>query len=752
MKLDIGSVAFNLNIINGGGTPSWGTSLGQNVNYNYSVPGVEELLTSMLYCKVKEDFVFCPLGKGGNQQESYNYELASLYEKVYVNGKLIPSARFVLLIVKKIIGDYHVGRRTLKYSPKMTYQDKLINEECYNKMAETLGIGPNGSWLVYSIHTKNQDELHFDVLIADPNKSLEFSNSDERKNFILELLAKNGIVDYEKQNDEEINNEDITNDDELSKYKKYYINNLNRFKGDINLYDGIRLREEFNKEYPLDRINTLSLEEYALGTSDSANSLSYKLEFGKYKGVGLSIGGGSAAKHGIYKGKDNKYHGRKQSIIENPENFWIEFRTQLYDFLKEIGETKKYPNVNEKYPLIKNIPIVLTKLCYLYYPNLFINIGTKGKLVDIIDRFEIDDNSTISSEMSYNISKYLTSKIPELLNDDPSWIGHTLWHYMEEGPQETIGTHVDDINRVSNAYNKIYYGVPGSGKSYTVDAKFNEDEFKIFRTTFHPEYTNSDFVGQIIPVVKDNKVEYNFHPGSFTLALKYALDNKEKRVCLIIEEINRGNSSAIFGDIFQLLDRDENGKSKYSIFNGPIIDYLAESGINLEQIYIPSNLWIIATMNTSDQNIFTLDTAFKRRWKMEYIKNIFADNDRSKELRNKIIPLGEKYPNVTWEKFVTKINKHIISDTSGINAEDKQLGMYFVSIEEIDDPKEFAEKILSYLWEDVAKLNTSYWFGSITSYDELIDSFNKNSLDVFNSLFDEEIKVTDEYTINTIGE
>lgn len=305
---------------------------------------------------------------------------------------------------------------------------------------------------------------------------------------------------------------------------------------------------------------------------------------------------------------------------------------------------------------------------------------------------------------------------------------------------------------VTKAFNMIYYGIPGSGKSYIVDEKYNDLEYKIYRTTFHPEYTNSDFVGQIIPTVKDNKVEYNFHPGAFTLALKYALENKDKKVCLIIEEINRGNSSAIFGDIFQLLDRNEEGKSKYEIFNGPILDYLNENGMNLERIHIPSNMWIIATMNTSDQNIFTLDTAFKRRWKMEYIKNIFADNDKSKELKNKVIPFGEKYPNVTWEKFVNKINNHIIHDTSGINAEDKQLGKYFVSVEEIDNMKEFSEKILSYLWEDVAKLNASYWFGTISSYEELLESFNKNTLDVFNSLFEDEIKANDEYLNENIGE
>ena len=163
-------------------------------------------------------------------------------------------------------------------------------------------------------------------------------------------------------------------------------------------------------------------------------------------------------------------------------------------------------------------------------------------------------------------------------------------------------------------------------------------------------------------------------------------------------------------------------------------------------------MWIVATMNTSDQNVFTLDTAFKRRWKMEYIKNIFANNPESDELRNKVILNSEKYPNVTWEKFVKKINNHIIADTSGINAEDKQLGMYFVSIEEINNPKEFGEKILSYLWEDVAKINTSYWFGAISSYDELLESYNSNYLDVFNSIFDEDIVVTEDITIKNVGE
>lgn len=407
--------------------------------------------------------------------------------------------------------------------------------------------------------------------------------------------------------------------------------------------------------------------------------------------------------------------------------------------IKDVDRKEEYKNwlVNKgKYTdeTIKN---------YVRYISYIYDKGLSDK-----DLYTIKDTLIIDELLSKfkNQEEYI--QYNEQNNRNPYY---ALLQYKEF--VENTNTHkIDDVDRLVGAYNKIYYGIPGSGKSYTVDSKFNEEEYKVFRTTFHPEYTNSDFVGQIIPMVRDDKVKYEFHPGSFTLALKYALENKNKKVCLIIEEINRGNASAIFGDIFQLLDRTEKGRSKYEIYNGPILDYFEENGINMNKIYVPSNMWIISTMNTSDQNVFTLDTAFKRRWKMEYIKNVFADNEKSKELRNKVIPLGEKYPNVTWEKFVNKINKHIISDTSGINGEDKQLGMYFVSVEEINDPKEFAEKILSYLWEDVAKLNTSYWFGSISSYDELIDSFNKNSLDIFNSLFDDEIKVTEEYTIKTAGE
>ena len=345
------------------------------------------------------------------------------------------------------------------------------------------------------------------------------------------------------------------------------------------------------------------------------------------------------------------------------------------------------------------------------------------------------DNNAISNSYYGNI--YFRQYVPESNNNDAYYISNAIWEYFHTDEKTFV---VDSAERVTGAFNKIYYGVPGCGKSYCVNAEFNDKEYKIIRTTFHPEYTNADFIGQIVPRLhrlSDGKtvVSYDFNEGAFTKALKYALSHCTEKVVLIIEEINRGNASAIFGDIFQLLDRDENGNSKYSINNETLIDYLngdREYDFSLENIIIPSNLWIIGTMNTSDQNVFTLDTAFKRRWSMEYIPNEFADNDYSRALKDAKIPRT----NITWGDFVRIINDKIADSDSTICSEDKQLGVYFVTLKEIQNEKEFAEKILSYLWEDVAKIDLEDWFGNIKRYGDLLSAYEKSNIKVFNKIFD----------------
>ena len=304
-----------------------------------------------------------------------------------------------------------------------------------------------------------------------------------------------------------------------------------------------------------------------------------------------------------------------------------------------------------------------------------------------------------------------------------------------------------NTTRVLGGYNKIFYGAPGCGKSFIVNKYLDDAEVleeNRIRVTFHPEYANCDFVGQILPTLEkkidettgEEKeiVKYIFNPGPFTLALERAL-NSNDMVYLVIEEINRGNAAAIFGDLFQLLDRVKDitkpnrGESEYPICNVNIQKYL---GLPLKaSLVIPSNLTILATMNTSDQNVFTLDTAFKRRWQFEQISNNI-EKDNNHEYKGWYVP----GTNVTLEKFLTVINAEILRHK--ITSEDKRMGKYFISkdclTEKISDIGEqqtkakaemFAYKVLEYIWNDVCKIGKDEWFDttSITTLEDLIDAF-----------------------------
>lgn len=292
---------------------------------------------------------------------------------------------------------------------------------------------------------------------------------------------------------------------------------------------------------------------------------------------------------------------------------------------------------------------------------------------------------------------------------------------------------------ITDGQNLIVYGTPGCGKSYYVEHTLLDGYPKenYIRTTFFQDYTNTDFVGQILPVVEGDKVTYKFNPGPFTLALEQAIRKPNERIALVIEELNRGSAASIFGDIFQLLDRKK-GVSEYGITNVNIINYLREKfdGVyTFKEIKLPGNLSIYATMNTSDQNVFTLDTAFKRRWKFKKLINEFSKDHKFKDL---YIPGAD----ITWEDLVNDINEYILECSSGLNSEDKQLGVYFVDEngmrkEKVDasDPEAvnaFAYKVLEYLWSDVAKFDRSKWFADgIKSLDELVKEYKEKGLEVF---------------------
>lgn len=285
---------------------------------------------------------------------------------------------------------------------------------------------------------------------------------------------------------------------------------------------------------------------------------------------------------------------------------------------------------------------------------------------------------------------------------------------------------------------KIYYGCPGTGKSHTIKEMvegengekavyFDEDGSKIvdfdkvkdkskitsniFRTTFHPDYDYSTFVGSYKPVMnpvldKDKKktdkeeLSYEFVPQVFTNAYVRAykslkddtLTAEEKQVYLIIEEINRGNCAQIFGDLFQLLDR-KNGWSEFPIIpDAELRKYLEKEELESHKLVLPANLHILATMNTSDQSLFPMDSAFKRRWAMEYVP-IKLDQEIAQKITFKVN--GKEY---TWVEFLRKVNPLIRKAT---DSEDKQMGEFFIKGDISED--DFKNKVMFYLWNDVCK-------------------------------------------------
>ena len=196
MYLNLGSLSFNTDLETGGGTPSWGTELGQVEGYRFSFEDMGDFFTSLVYTAVPDiDNVSCPLGKGGNQRNDYEFVIAGLYKKVFVNGIIVKDAEFLLLVVKKIVGNNHVGRRTIKYNPRITYHGIEINQDCYNKMAKTLGLSKNAAWFVNEINTINQDELHFTAYVLNHKTGCIYKDSESRKKEYLKKIKKyNNIV------------------------------------------------------------------------------------------------------------------------------------------------------------------------------------------------------------------------------------------------------------------------------------------------------------------------------------------------------------------------------------------------------------------------------------------------------------------------------------------------------------------------------------------------------------------------------
>ena len=327
----------------------------------------------------------------------------------------------------------------------------------------------------------------------------------------------------------------------------------------------------------------------------------------------------------------------------------------------------------------------------------------------------------------------------------------------------------------------IYYGAPGTGKSHTVKKEEDEGKITCIRTTFHPDSDYATFVGCYKPhKIKDSQcLTYEFVEQAFLEAYKQAWMNPEKEIALVIEEINRGNCAQVFGDIFQLLDRSDDGWSTYPIkADTDIAEHLKELripgyaasmnkrfGLDKEGkdkypdrdwfgfMALPPNMSILATMNTSDQSLFPIDSAFKRRWDWKYIKIKKGKKENGEELGWNIqikdangepVKIIDENTTLSWWNFIQKVNEIIASMTSSA---DKQLGYFFCKPSEkanetdekptIITADTLVGKVIFYLWNDVFK---DYGFedASLFTYQEEKNGKKTEKDLAFADFYDEE--------------
>lgn len=317
------------------------------------------------------------------------------------------------------------------------------------------------------------------------------------------------------------------------------------------------------------------------------------------------------------------------------------------------------------------------------------------------------------------------------------------------------------------AQNYLVFGAPGTGKSHELkrlQEKYFIDKNSYERVTFYSNYSYPNFVGTYKPKMEGKDIVYSYVPGPFIRILEKAYKNPDKNYLLVIEEINRANPAGAFGDVFQLLDR-KNGRSEYSIETSEELklffakkfvsgfDELLEKEKDtalesFSKMYIPPNMYIWATMNSADQGVYPMDTAFKRRWDFKYIG--INDNMEAMQGVSFKITLKSGEKRINWNKLRTKINEVLSGPQCRVN-EDRLLGPYFISSEVMAIDKEtqtfdetqfdneqfidaFKNKVIMYLFEDAAKQRRTEIFkgcDEVTRFSAVCEAFDNKGVEIF---------------------
>lgn len=466
----------------------------------------------------------------------------------------------------------------------------------------------------------------------------------------------------------------------------------------------------------------------------------------------------------------------------NSTNKYYFYKENLIDYLKMI----KIEYIAQKCNKYKNIDLKYYEEKIDFLESLDENVNFKAiKFVDNV-RYYIRPDKRDQKLFDSILREIALPKISnlEITKEDNIFKFNLCLNY-----EAIINRNSDDRKFIQTSgdidkpHQRIFFGAPGTGKSYELNKEAREyfgNDYE--RVTFHPNYMYGNFVGAYKPFPKVLKnsdgsiktdddgniqetITYEYIPGVLIKQLVKALKNPSKNYLLLIEEINRANVAAVFGDIFQLLDRNETGESEYFIATSKELqEYLKKefNGFQLSEevskklendfnrLYLPNNLYIWATMNSADQGVMPMDTAFRRRWEFKYL-GINDAADLNKEEFDKYKFKINSTEVVKWDEFRRELNKKL----SSLNIpEDKLIGPYFISksILEGTDLDKLTEtiknKVLMYLYEDAAKAFRSSLFaeGKYSTYSSACKCFDENALSLFKGNIEIDTELIDSKT------
>ena len=408
-------------------------------------------------------------------------------------------------------------------------------------------------------------------------------------------------------------------------YKWYSLNKeelLNKATAGEKFND--KLKEEFLQEWPLDRILTMSIDEYIIGKGQQNKSLCYALEKGKYKNLFLGISGGSASKFGIYwNKKTNKYKDQANNEISELDQRFSKLKSDLYEIIKEgIRFNFENPIFDMKRSTNEFIgrSAMVTKLLCIYSegdPFFGVNINSQK---EFWNHFVSQTNQGGPYLQNHKIIELVSKTYPEL---EPSKLGTMLFEYsklfMENSTMDPSNNFRHQLTQsLLKSPNLILHGAPGTGKTYLAKEiaveLTNGNKDQIGFVQFHPSYDYTDFVEGLRPVSNgDRAIEFKLQDGIFKKFCQKARDAKktggQDNFVFIIDEINRGEISKIFGELFFSIDSDYRGEK------GSVSTQYANLHETDDKFYIPENVYIIGTMNDIDRSVDTFDFAMRRRFR-----------------------------------------------------------------------------------------------------------------------------------------